>query len=196
MLDEEQGELVVEYARNVIQEQVVNDDLPEPPGKEFLSEKYGVFVTVKQDGELRGCIGIFENDYQLVKALESASCSVIDDPRFPPLSEEELDDVVIEVTILTEPELIEVDKPEDYKDSIEIGSDGLLIEHNDSSGLLLPQVPVEQGWDQDEFLTALSHKAGLSPEAWKDSNSDIYRFQGQIFHEESPKGEVVEKTIV
>jgi len=97
----------------------------------------------------------------------------------------------VEVTVLTPPELITATTPEEIKGSIVIGRDGLIIEKGYYRGLLLPQVPVEWGWDVDEYLVNLCYKAGLPPDAWKQAR--IYRFQGEIFSETEPYGEVVRR---
>ena len=109
--------------------------------------------------------------------------------------EKELDDIIIEVTILTRPELIKVNNPQDYLSEIEIGRDGLIVEQGFYKGLLLPQVPVEQGWNEEEFLSHTCMKAGLTPDAWFDKNIKISKFSGQIFTEISPRGEIKEKKI-
>lgn len=157
-----------------------------------FSGKRGVFVTLTKDKELRGCIGFTEPYFQLwdavIKAAQSAAFS---DPRFSPLGKDELKDISFEVSVLTEPELIEVEKPEEYLTKIKIGKDGLIIRGLYGSGLLLPQVATEWKWDVKEFLRNTCLKAGLQPEDWKNLNNKIYKFQAQIFSEE--KGETVEK---
>jgi len=117
------------------------------------------------------------------------------DPRFPPLEIGELNRVIIEVTVLTKPEIITVDDPKDYVEHIKIGRDGLIVEQGFYKGLLLPQVPVEQGWDKEEYLSHTCMKAGLMPDAWFDKSTKIYRFSGQIFTETVPDGEIKEKKI-
>jgi len=117
------------------------------------------------------------------------------DPRFPPLEIDELDRIIIEVTVLTKPEVIKVDDPKDYVEHIKIGRDGLIVEQGFYKGLLLPQVPVEQGWDKEEYLSHTCMKAGLMPDAWFDKSTKIYRFSGQIFTETVPDGEIKEKKI-
>ena len=101
---------------------------------------------------------------------KEAAVSSTRDPRFHALKERELDQVIIEVTILTTPSQIIVNQPSDFPQQITIGKDGLIIKHHGRSGLLLPQVPLEQGWDAEEFLTQLCFKAGLPPDAWFDSD--------------------------
>jgi uncharacterized protein (TIGR00296 family) len=131
----------------------------------------------------------------LKDAIAEGAQSATHDPRFPPLSETELNKIIIEVTILTKPELINIDQPQDYLSEIEIGRDGLIVEQGFYKGLLLPQVPVEQGWDKEEYLSHTCMKAGLMPDAWFDKNTKISKFNGQIFTETSPGGEIKEKKI-
>lgn len=131
----------------------------------------------------------------LQQAITEAALSVIQDPRFPPLRREELSNVVIEITVLSQPLLISINSPKDYMKKIEIGKDGLIAEKGYFKGLLLPQVPIEQGWDVEEFLNHTCMKAGLPPDSWIDNDTKIYQFSGQIFTEMSPKGDIEEKKI-
>lgn len=123
------------------------------------------------------------------EALELAARAACHDPRFPDLSPEEADSVTVEVTVLTEPEVMEADK-DDLPGVVEIGRHGLIITCRGRRGLLLPQVPVEWGWDAEEFLCNLSLKAGLPPDAWKRADAVIESFEGEIFHERTPYGEI------
>ena len=99
------------------------------------------------------------------------------------------------MTILSPPEKIVVKNPEDYIKEIEIGRDGLIVEQGFYKGLLLPQVPVEQGWDKEEFLNHTCLKAGLMPDAWFDKSTTILRFTGKVFTEIEPRGEIKEKKL-
>jgi hypothetical protein len=155
-----------------------------------------VFVTLSKDGELRGCIGFPEPTYALKRAIvEAARSAAFDDPRFPPVTKEEMNEITIEVSALTIPKLVKVKDSEEYEDMIIIGKDGLIIRGKFGSGLLLPQVPVDYGWNVKEFLKHLCMKAGLLSDAWKDLDNKIYSFQAQIFEEIEPRGEVVEKEL-
>ncbi|RLF45020.1 MAG: TIGR00296 family protein [Thermoplasmata archaeon] len=185
----EEGEKLVRYARKVIENHVSGfntEDL------ENFEEKRGVFVTINTYPErmLRGCIGIPEPIMPLRKAIKEAAVSACHDPRFPDLRKEETDSIVIEVTILTPPELIE-SKPEEYVKHIKVGRDGLIVEHGYYRGLLLPQVPVEYNWDVETFLQHTCMKAGLPADAWKDGRTRLYKFQGEIFAEEEPRGRII-----
>jgi len=197
MLNLDEGKKAVSFAREVIEEYVKNKTVPEIELPGVFNEKHGAFVTIHTypEYELRGCIGVPLPVMPLKEAIVEGATSATRDPRFPPLSPDELDNIVVEVTVLTEPELIRVDKPRDYLSEIEIGRDGLIVEQGFFKGLLLPQVPVEQGWDKEEFLSHTCMKAGLMPDAWFDKNTKIYRFSGQVFTETKPRGEIKEKKI-
>jgi hypothetical protein len=122
--------------------------------------------------------------------IDSAINSATQDPRFYSLSSSELDEVVFEVSVLTPPEAIEVKKLEEYLAKIKVGEDGLIVEKGMFKGLLLPQVPVEWGWCEEEFLCQCCIKAGLPPDSWLTKGAKIYKFNAIIFEEETPQGEV------
>lgn len=193
----DEGKKAVDYARNVIEEYVKNQRIPTTDLNNVFNETQGAFVTIHTypDHDLRGCIGIPLPVMPLKKAIAEGAKSATHDPRFPPLSEKELDNIIIEVTVLTKPEPINVENPQDYLKQIKIGRDGLIVEQGFYKGLLLPQVPVEQGWDKQEFLSNTCMKAGLMPDAWFDKNTKILRFSGQVFTETKPKGEIMEKKL-
>jgi len=195
MLSLEEGKKAVMFARKIIEQKIKHSDKEIPDLKGVFNEKQGAFVTIHTypNHNLRGCIGIPLPVMSLKDAIAEGARSATNDPRFPPLAENELKDIIIEVTILTKPEIIKVNKPQDYLSNIEIGRDGLIAEKGFYKGLLLPQVPVEQGWNEEEFLSNTCMKAGLMPDAWLDKDIKIYRFGGQIFTEASPEGEIKEK---
>jgi uncharacterized protein (TIGR00296 family) len=197
MLSITEGIKAVQYARAVIESHVKNVKLPVLKYKDIFDESMGTFVTIHTypNHDLRGCIGIPEPIMSLENALIESAKSATRDPRFSPLSEKELDNILIEVTILTKPKLINVNKPKDYLASIKIGHDGLIVEKDFYKGLLLPQVPVEQNWNKEEFLSHTCIKAGLSPDAWFDKNVKIFKFSGQIFTEIKPRGKIMEKNL-
>lgn len=202
-IKDEWGEFLVRLARRAIEEYVRNGRTIEPPEgtPPELWEKMGVFVTLNRHNvppqmSLRGCIGFPLPTYPLVEAtIKAAIYAAVDDPRFPPVKESELDDIVIEVSVLTPPELIE-GPPEERPRKIKVGQDGLIIEKGIHSGLLLPQVPVEWGWDEEEFLAQTCWKAGLPPDCWLDEDTKVYRFTAEIFEEEYPRGPVRRKPLV
>jgi uncharacterized protein (TIGR00296 family) len=194
MLNLEDGKKAVQFARQVIQDYIQNREHSNPVLGLLFQEKQGVFVTLHTypDHELRGCIGIPLPVMSLQTAIIESAQSVTQDPRFPPLREAELDAILVEITILTKPQLIQVKQPKDYPANIDIGRDGLIVEHGFYKGLLLPQVPVEQEWDKEEYLSHTCMKAGLPPDAWFDKTIKISKFQGQIFTETTPHGPVKE----
>ena len=193
----EEGVLAVKYARGVVEETVTGSRVMEVTLPGVFEEKKGAFVTINTypSEDLRGCIGVPYPVMSLKDAIAEGASSAVNDPRFSPLRTDELNRVLIEVTVLTAPEPINVDKPEDYLSQIKIGRDGLIVEMGFNKGLLLPQVPVEQGWDVEEFLSHTCMKAGLLPDAWFEKNIKVSRFSGQIFSETEPRGKVKEKKI-
>ncbi len=197
MLSKEEGEKAVKFAREVIESYVRGKELKDEELGEKFREKSGAFVTILTypDRDLRGCIGIPEPIYDLKTSIVESARSATRDPRFPPLKESELPKVIIEVTILTPPRLVEVKNPREYLEKIKVGRDGLIAEKGFYRGLLLPQVPVEWDWDVEEFLSQTCIKAGLPPDAWIDEDTKIYSFQGQIFAEKEPYGDVEERKI-
>ncbi len=197
MLTLTSGTKAVRFARHVITAYVNRQPAPQADlGKPF-QEKQGVFVTLHTypDHDLRGCIGIPLPVMTLTDAIIESAQSATQDPRFPPLAATELHKVIVEMTVLTKPELIKVKDPKEYPTNIVIGRDGLIVEQGFSKGLLLPQVPVEQGWAVEEFLSYTCTKAGLPPDAWFEKATKISKFSGQIFTEETPNGPVKETTL-
>lgn len=160
---------------------------------ETWREPRGVFVTLRRypSAELRGCIGFPRPTHPLLQALrEAAVAAALDDPRFPPIRPHELGRLTVEVSILTVPEPIVEADPAARLARVRVGLDGLILERNRQSGLLLPQVAVEQHWSPEAFLRGVSEKAGLAPTAWADPETKLYRFQASIASESSPEGEV------
>ncbi|MBW9222584.1 TIGR00296 family protein [Methanothermococcus sp. SCGC AD-155-C09] len=193
----EEGTYAVKYARTVIENYLTGKDIVVVNYPKKFNDPRGVFVTLHTypNHTLRGCIGIPEPVMPLIDALKEAAISAAtNDPRFPPVEYDEMDSIVIEVSILTTPKLITVENPMEYLDKIKIGRDGLIIEYGAYRGLLLPQVPLEQGWDVSEYLSNLCIKASLPPNYWLNHPVKIYSFQAQIFEEIKPKSQVIEKT--
>lgn len=182
MHSEEQGRLLLHIARKNIMHYLTDGEMLSVENMDIpleFKEKRGVFVTLKKHGDLRGCIGYPEPVYPLLPALLDSSVSAaLRDPRFPPVTLEEMDEIEVEVTVLTKPEKI-VPVPE----NVIIGEDGLIAEKGMFKGILLPQVPVEWKWDAEEFLCQTCMKAGLPPDCWLDKETTVYKFQGQIFSE-------------
>ena len=188
------GKLAVSLARRAIEAHLKGKDIGPPRDlPEAFRRKSGVFVTLNThpDHDLRGCIGYPEPVMPLVEAiLDSAVSAASRDPRFRPVSSRELSKIVVEVSLLTPPELVNVKKPADYLKEIVIGRDGLIADNGFGRGLLLPQVPVEQGWDVHEFLDHTCMKAGLDAAAWTEKGTRLYRFTAEIFDELEPGGNV------
>jgi uncharacterized protein (TIGR00296 family) len=197
MLSLEEGTLLVKIARKTIETYLRDEELlPRPNVPQKLKEKLGVFVTLTKHGELRGCIGHPFPRMQLIDALmDSAISAATQDPRFPPVSLEELPEVEIEVSVLTKPEELRVRHPREYPDHVVVGRDGLIVECGGHAGLLLPQVAVEYGWDAEELLSNTCMKAGLMPDSWLDRDVRVSRFSAQIFSEREPCGEVEERRL-
>lgn len=192
------GKLAIKIARATIENIINKQDIPEFKIPEYFNKKSGVFVTINKypNKNLRGCIGYPEPQFPFYDALRDAAKSASTrDPRFPPVNSKELDKIIIEVSILTPPELIIAKKPSDYVKQIEIGRDGLIIEKGPYRGLLLPQVPVEWGWEVRDFLSHTCMKAGLLADCWFDEDTKIYKFSAEIFTEVTPRGKVKRKKI-
>ena len=192
----EEGVFLVGLARDAIERALLSEETPIPIDvSEKLTKECGVFVTLnKQDRgshSLRGCIGLPYPVKPLTEAvIYSAVNAALNDPRFPPVSLKEMDFIILEVSILTPPEELDVDVPKDIPDRIEVGVDGLIVSRGNQRGLLLPQVAVDWGWDAEEFLTQCCLKAWLQPDAWLLLDTTISKFQTIIFSEVEPRGTI------
>ena len=196
------GESLVRLARNAVEQYLQNGKVMSPPkdAPSKFMEKCGVFVTLNsvrgKEKELRGCIGFPYPTLPMVRAVvDSAIDSATQDPRFQPVSYDELNSIVFEVSVLTPPKLIKVEKPTEYPSKIEVGKDGLIVERGYYKGLLLPQVPIEWNWSEEEFLCQCCMKAGLSPDCWVLEGTKVYKFTCIIAQEIAPNGEVVVKDL-
>lgn len=196
-LSNDEGKILIRLARKSIL--IFLDKYEKPPVPlnihKKLLQKRGVFVTLnnmrESTKELRGCIGYPNPILPLAEAtITSAINSATKDPRFPPILKEELKNIVIEISVLTPPELLVVKRPREYLKKIVIGKDGLIVERGQYRGLLLPQVPVEWRWDVEEFLVNCCLKARLPPDAWLIEGTKIYKFSCIIARELSPNGVV------
>ncbi len=201
-LSDEDGKFLISLARKTVQEYLETGKAITPPENtpKKLFENCGVFVTIntlkRGKPELRGCIGYPYPTNPLVEAvIDAAINAATQDPRFYPLQMGELDRVVFEVSVLTPPEPVQVSKPDEYTKKIKVGQDGLIVEKGFCKGLLLPQVPVEWGWGEEEFLCQCCVKAGLPPDSWLTKGTKIYKFTAIVFEEEAPKGEVKRKSL-
>ena len=193
-LSDSDGTVLVKTARRAVTEFLSNGNRMklESDLEEKFSFNSGVFVTLNNPNGLRGCIGFPMPEKKLSHAIiEGAIAAATEDPRFPSVKTNELNDIVFEVTVLTPPIVVDVSDPMEYLEKIKVGRDGLIIRHSFSSGLLLPQVPVEYGWDVEEFLQHTCEKAGLARDTWKNESVKIEKFEGIIFKEETPNGVIV-----
>lgn len=143
-----------------------------------LKEKYGVFVTLKKCGELRGCIGHTIPSTSLFQGVvENTVNSSSRDWRFSPVVPKEVSDIIIEISVLSKPK--KISRPDDFT----VGKEGVIIRKGHASALFLPQVAKEQGWDRAETFCHLCQKAGLSRNAWKEDDMEFYVFTADVFHE-------------
>ncbi|MCK5629350.1 MAG: TIGR00296 family protein [Nanoarchaeota archaeon] len=191
------GKTLIELARNsiysILRDKVLKED---SILKQRFIEKRGVFVTIHKNGELRGCIGFIEPIFSLFDSIVKASAAAaLSDPRFPPLTIEEIkeNNIEIEVSVLTIPQLVDNSSAEDCLNEIKVKRDGLIVEMDNFKGCLLPQVAGEYGWDEKQLLEHTCIKAGLDKDAWKSEDCHIYRFSAQIFSEKD--GKVIESHI-
>jgi len=183
LLTSEQGESLVRLARSALETDLGQKTVMPRPVDIRLQRKGATFVTITKEGALRGCIGTADAHSPLAEDVrENAIRAAKMDPRFPPVSPEELDRIRLEVSVLTPPCML-ICPPEERPERVRPGIDGLLLTSGFSRGLLLPQV-----WKRiprpEEFLRVLCQKASLPSNAWRRSNTELYTFQVQAFHEE------------
>jgi len=178
-LNEKEKKILLKIVRQTLESYLKEGKIPEfKVESEKLKEKRGVFVTLKKNGELRGCIGRIVADTPLYLAVSQMAIeAATSDPRFRPVSFSELKDIEIEISVLSPFEKIK------SLDEIVVGRDGLMIQKGFYSGLLLPQVPTEYGWDKKTYLEHLCLKAGLPPTAYNDKDVIIYKFTALVFSE-------------
>lgn len=197
-ISKDDGEVLVKTARSVVTEFLKNNTKMKL-GEDFESRfsfDSGVFVTLNDQNGLRGCIGYPLPNKKLYNALEDAAvAAATEDPRFSPVKFDELDKITFEVTVLTPPEKVQVDDPKDHPSKIKVGRDGLIVKHGFYSGLLLPQVPVEYNWNEEEFLEYTCEKAGLPRDCWLKRETEIQKFEGVVFKEENPNGVVIQEKL-
>jgi uncharacterized protein (TIGR00296 family) len=200
----EEGVYLVRLARRSIEEyfekgrRIKPSDVP----SEKLLRKGMVFTTLEtmdpttRRTSLRGCIGFLSPVYSLVEAVvESALEAAFNDPRFPPVEPWEMGNIVVEVTVLSLPEPINVHDRWELPRRIVIGRHGLVVEKGWFKGTLLPVVPVEYCWDEETFLAETCLKAGLRPDCWLDPSTRVYYYEGRAFKEVAPRGVVIERDL-
>lgn len=176
-LTQKEKATLLDIVKRTIASRVNNKNLPKiTVDSEILKEKRGAFVTLKKRGHLRGCIGYIKAVKPLWETVqEMAVAAAFHDPRFPSLQAEELKDISLEISVLSPLQRIK------NINEIEVGRHGLYIVRGYNSGLLLPQVAVEYGWDRETFLRETCHKAGLPAEDWMDKETEIYIFSAEYF---------------
>ncbi|MCZ9312730.1 MAG: TIGR00296 family protein [Methanocorpusculum sp.] len=183
LLTDADGAFAVARARELVEAVVRRKPVAEIVYPPAFAHPRGVFVTLMEFGELRGCIGIPYPVMLLSEALEDAAVSAaVRDPRFRPVAPEELADILLEVTVLTPPEAL-ICPPAERWQHVGVGRHGLIVKAGSRSGLLLPQVATEYGWTPSEFLSQTCIKAGLPPSAWRESSCSVFVFEGQVFRE-------------
>ena len=180
----EQRQTLLRIAREVI-EAVVRGDRwrPHKSGDPLFSEKRGCFVTIKNHGRLRGCIGTFQADALLLKSIECMAEAATRDPRFPfdRITPGELKQLDIEISVLSP-----LKKTSDPL-SLKLGKHGIYIRRGGQAGCFLPQVAAELGWSKEEFLGhCCADKIGLAPEAWKEPDTEVLLFTAEAFHSPAP----------
>jgi AmmeMemoRadiSam system protein A len=177
MLTREEQRRLLEVARAALEARVQRLAAPEVAPRLSEGPRAGAFVTILHGGELRGCLGRTSTNLRLEGLVAQLAQAVADsDPRFDPVRGDELAHITIEISVLTTE--TEVQSPSD----VELGRHGLMVEHGGRRGLLLPQVPAEQGWDLDAFLSHTCLKAGVSADAWR-RGARLYVFEAQVFRE-------------
>ncbi len=181
-MDEKDKKVLLQIARKSVESAVIdisNDQTQAEPFSPELKEKNGAFVTLRTQGKLRGCIGRMVSDIPLHKLVsEMAVSAATEDPRFNQIEPSELDDLEIEISVLSPLQMAE--NPLDF----ELGRHGIYIKKDSATGCFLPQVATDTGWTKEEFLThCCSTKAGLSPDAWKEKDVEVYIFTSEIISE-------------
>lgn len=180
MLTDEEKKILLKTARLSIQERFYKNEVEYPQPTGILKQNCGAFVTLNKHGNLRGCIGYIVAAKPLFETVkEVAKSSAFADRRFPAVVENEIDELEIEISVLSPFKEI------DDINEIKVGVHGIMIRRGVQSGLLLPQVAMEYNWDRDTFLTHTCHKAHLPGGAWKSKDVSIEIFSAAVFNEKS-----------
>ncbi len=180
IMDDSQKRTLLTAARDTVRAVVTGGAMPEPESDDpELNAHCGCFVTLKNKGRLRGCIGQFTAQKPLIELVtEMAKASATGDPRFfaNPISPRELKELDVEISVLSP--LQRTDNPL----SLRLGTDGIYIRRGCASGCFLPQVATETGWSKEEFLSyCCAHKAGLAADAWRQPETEVYFFTADAF---------------
>jgi hypothetical protein len=177
-LRENEKKMLLAAARESIRSHLTGETPTYPEPSPVLLNKCGAFVTLHRAGKLRGCIGHIIGIKPLFEAvIDLARSSAFHDPRFPPLRLEEFPEIDLEISVLTP--LKKIDSP----DEVVVGTHGVYLESGSHSGVLLPQVPIEQGWDREEYLRHLCYKAGLPPDCLDRPGTRLSTFEALVFGE-------------
>ena len=179
-MDDTKKRTLLKVARDTVESIILRKPIKKPQSDDpELNAPCGCFVTLKNHGRLRGCIGQFTSDSPLIELVaEMAKASATGDPRFlaDPITSRELKQLDIEISVLSP--LQRTDEPL----SLRLGVDGIYIKRGCASGCFLPQVATETGWSKEEFLSyCCAHKAGLAPDAWKDPKTQVHLFTAEAF---------------
>lgn len=180
MLNKQEQDEILKLARNTIEQYVTKSIIPRFNSADpVFNQTGGAFVTIHNNGQLRGCIGTIESNEPIYKTVEEMAIeSATQDPRFEPVNEAELKDIDVEVSILSPKRRVS------GIDEIELGKHGVIVKKGFAAGVFLPQVAGETGWSKKEFMEHLCEgKAGLSKDAYLDPKTEIYVFEAQVFGE-------------
>ncbi len=199
----EEGVFLVKLARRAVEEYLTKGTKIKPPTNtpEKLLRPGMSFTTIEvyhdyEHRSLRGCIGYLQPVMSLVESvIDSAIQAAVGDPRFPPMTASELPTVTFEVSVLSVPVLIEVDDRRKLPEKVVVGRHGLIVEKGFFKGTLLPQVPVEYGWDSETFLAETCIKAGLPADCWLDEDVKVYAYEARLWREKEPLGEIEERDL-
>jgi len=179
-MNDNQKAILLKTARDTVEAVITRRPCPKPQTDDAeLNAHYGCFVTLKNKGRLRGCIGRFISEMPLIGlVVDMARSSATGDPRFfaDPIKPAELSQLDVEISVLSP--LKRTDEPL----SLRVGIDGIYIKKGFATGCFLPQVATETGWSKEKFLSyCCAHKAGLPPDAWKDKNTEVHLFTADVF---------------
>ncbi len=182
-MNDTQRQTLLKIARDTVEAIITSGSIQKPKSDDpELNAHCGCFVTLKNQGRLRGCIGQFTSEMPLVElVVDMAKASATSDPRFlaDPITADELEQLDIEISVLSP--LKRTDEPL----SLRLGVDGIYIKKGGASGCFLPQVATETSWSKEEFLSyCCAHKAGLPADAWKEANTEVYLFTAEVFGSE------------
>ena len=181
-LNQQEQQSALKLARNTLELEfnLIQQKYEDYKNYPIFNQKRGIFVTLKKENQLRGCIGLIEPIELLGKGIiEMTKAAAFNDHRFEPLTEEEFKNVQIEISVLTHPQKINNPQKE-----IELGKHGVIVKQGTNSGVYLPQVAIDTGWDLKTFMESLcTSKANLPANCWQDGSADIYTFEAQVFEE-------------